>query len=358
MEAFLKTGKLGKSSKAADGTGKSDGTKSKRKDYPVPWVEKYRPRSITDVVQQEEVVAVLARILQGADLPNLLFYGPPGTGKTSTILAAARQLFGDGYKQRILELNASDERGISVIREKVKKFSQLTVSSTLPDGQPCPPFKLIILDEADAMTVAAQSALRRTMEKETKSTRFCLLCNYLTRIIPPITSRCSKFRFKPLNEDMILGRLDKICGEEGVKFESGVLKTLIKISEGDMRRAITSLQSCHRLKGKDHVLTVEDVEEISGFVPMEWIEKLYSACLTGNYDKVDSVIEESCRNGLPAARIIDQFFHFTLDNTDLNDEQKAKIFVKISECNFRLMDGGNEYLQLMDLGTAIMRIVT
>jgi replication factor C subunit 2/4 len=287
----------------------------------------------------------------------LLFYGPPGTGKTSTILAAARQLFGDCYKERILELNASDERGISVIREKVKKFSQQTASGTLPDGRPCPAFKLVILDEADAMTVAAQSALRRTMEKETKSTRFCLLCNYLSRIIPPITSRCSKFRFKPLKDDMILQRLEKICGEEGVRFESGVLKALIKLCEGDLRRAITSLQSCHRLKGKDHVLTIADVEELSGSVPMKWVEDMFEACQTGNYDKVDEVVDKMSRGGLPAAKVLDQFFHFALDNDGLTDGQKAKIFQKISECNFRLMDGGSEYLQLMDLGTTVMLTV-
>jgi replication factor C subunit 2/4 len=180
------------------------------------------------------------------------------------------------------------------------------------------------------MTHAAQSALRRTMEKETKSTRFCLLCNYLSRIIPPITSRCSKFRFKPLKDDMILERLEKICLAEAVKFESGVLKALIKTSEGDLRRAITSLQCCYRLKGPDHILTIPDVDEMSGNIGEEWIEKFYQACQTGNYDRVDTIVEDMTRNGLPAAKLLDQFFHFILSNEGLPDIQKAKIFQKIS----------------------------
>jgi len=354
MDAFLKTGKLGRSQPRADGSSRQDDKKTK---YPVPWVEKYRPKSITDVVQQEEVVAVLNKTLEGADLPNLLFYGPPGTGKTSTILAAARQLFGDNYKDRILELNASDERGISVIREKVKSFSQLTASSFTINGKPCPPFKLIILDEADAMTNAAQSALRRTMEKETRSTRFCLLCNYLSRIIPPLTSRCSKFRFKPLSEEMLRSRLTHVATEEKVKFHDGVLKAIVKVSDGDLRRAITNLQSCVRLKGIDHVLTVADVHDISGVIPDDWIEKLYAACVTGNYDKVDEYVELVNRQGFPAAKIMDQFFQYTLEKNDLDDVKKAQIFRKISECNYRLMDGASEYLQLMDFGTSVMRAV-
>jgi len=176
-------------------------------------VEKYRPEKVEDVAHQEEVVKTLkTSILQG-NLPHLLFHGPPGTGKTTTILAVARELFGpELYKQRILELNASDERGISVIREKVKNFAQGAVGGQKTPGYPCPRFKIIVLDEADTMTPDAQSALRRVIELHSKVTRFCLICNYVTRVIEPLASRCAKFRFKNLPVDSMIARLEHIAG--------------------------------------------------------------------------------------------------------------------------------------------------
>ncbi|CAG2123270.1 unnamed protein product, partial [Medioppia subpectinata] len=156
-----------------------------------PWVEKYRPNTLEEVVHQSHIIAMLSKYLTNDcfnELPNLLLFGPPGTGKTSTIIALAKQLFQTQYKNRVLELNASDERGIAVIREKVKSFAQQSVSSA---SKSIPAIKLIILDECDSMTRDAQSALRRTMETEAKTTRFCLICNYVSRIIEPLVSRCS-----------------------------------------------------------------------------------------------------------------------------------------------------------------------
>merc|ERR1719470_178234 len=220
--------------KSNDGQGSS--LKSEKK--AVPWVEKYRPRTIEDVAHQEEVVSVLRNTVKGNEFPNLLFYGPPGTGKTSTILAVARQLFGpELYKSRVLELNASDERGIQVIREKVKSFANLAVSGKRSDGTPCPPYKIVVLDEADSMTTHAQAALRRTKEKQTKTTRFCLICNYVSRIIEPITSRCAKFRFKPLSVDSIKERLQLITSAENVDISEDGMDAIVLTSEGDLRKA-------------------------------------------------------------------------------------------------------------------------
>src|SRR5271167_1053840 len=183
----------------------------------------------------------------------MLFYGPPGTGKTSTILALAKELYGpELVKSRVLELNASDERGISIVREKVKDFARMQLSNPSAAYRaqyPCPPYKIIILDEADSMTQDAQSALRRTMETYSKITRFCLICNYVTRIIDPLASRCSKFRFKSLDQDNAKKRLEEIAEMEGVRCEDKALDALIRCSEGDLRKAITFLQSAARFMG-------------------------------------------------------------------------------------------------------------
>ncbi|XP_026481018.1 replication factor C subunit 4-like [Ctenocephalides felis] len=347
MQAFLKGGKITTEKKPSK-------SNVEKKTAPTPWVEKYRPKSVDDVVEQGEVIAVLKKCLSGADLPNLLLYGPPGTGKTSTILAAARQLFGDIYKDRILELNASDERGIHVIRSKVKTFSQLSASATRPDGKPCPPFKIIILDEADSMTHAAQSALRRTMEKETKTTRFCLICNYVSRIIPPLTSRCTKFRFKPLGEEKVIERLNFISAEENITISEGVLKTLAVTSGGDMRRAITCLQSCSRLRGKDQEIRESDMFEVTGLIPDRKIVELLEVCKTSNYSKLEDFVEELNLSGYSIAQFFEQFNEYLVNTDGLTNKQKAMIGKKLGECCYRLEDGGSESLQMMDLGCHII----
>lgn len=220
-----------------------------------PWVEKYRPRTLDDVKSQEHATETLRRMVNASNLPHLLLYGPPGTGKTSTILALAHELYGpELFASRVLELNASDERGITVVRERIKTFAAQHLvnppsSKEYRERYSCPPFKIIILDEADQLSQDAQGALRRVMENFSKITRFCLVCNYSSRIIEPLASRCSKFRFKALEGSQARERVAFILQAENVKYENGVLERCLKVSDGDLRRAINLLQSAARLVG-------------------------------------------------------------------------------------------------------------
>ncbi|KAH3810557.1 replication factor C subunit 4-like [Dreissena polymorpha] len=354
MQAFLKTGTLGSSTKEKTDALQGSSKESKQKKKHIPWVEKYRPRTVDDVAYQEEVVAVLKKSLQGSDLPNLLFYGPPGTGKTSTILAASRELFGDIYKTRVLELNASDERGIAVIREKVKTFSQQSASSVRPDGKPCPPFKIVILDEADSMTDAAQAALRRTMEKESKSTRFCLICNYVSRIIEPIASRCAKFRFKPLAEEILKKRLRHICDEEKIACEDEALSALLYTSEGDLRKAITFLQSASRLKAEE-TITQADIYNIAGVIPDDVLDSLITVCHSNSYEKLQANVQELMNEGHAASQLILQLHDKLVQLDELTDKQKSVVLEKLAVVDKCLMDGADEFLQLMSLCSILMQ---
>lgn len=351
MDAFLKTGKVG----VGAVSGKE---KVVAKARAVPWVEKYRPRTVTDVAYQDQVVALLKKSLSGADLPNLLFYGPPGTGKTSTILAAARDLFGDIFNQRILELNASDERGIQVIRDKVKNFAQQTATGKRSDGQPTPPYKIIILDEADSMTKDAQSALRRTMETCGKSTKFCLICNYVSRIIEPITSRCAKFRFKPLAEEVLVTRVEMICEKEGVKLSEDGKAAIIKTSEGDLRKAITSLQSAARLKGgTGKEIVEEDIYEITGVIPVKYIEGILDICQLNSYERLEKYVDDMMIEGFSGHQLINQLQEFVV-SSGLTDQQKSEICSKLGSAESCLLEGADEYLQVMAVTSHMMKVLS
>ncbi|KAJ5463456.1 hypothetical protein N7475_008400 [Penicillium sp. IBT 31633x] len=371
------------SSKAKAGDSKEDTTRLQ------PWVEKYRPKTLDDVAAQDHTTKVLQRTLQASNLPHMLFYGPPGTGKTSTILALAKSLFGPAlYRSRILELNASDERGIGIVRDKVKNFARAQLSQ--PTGldaayraqYPCPPFKIIILDEADSMTQDAQSALRRTMETYSRITRFCLVCNYVTRIIEPLASRCSKFRFKMLDNSAAGSRIADIAKQEGLQLEDGVVDTLIRCGEGDLRRAITYLQSAARLVGatkpaaaKDadddaemtdagsnsSVITVRNIEEIAGVVPDNILDSLMQALQpTGGgsvYEAVSGVITDLVADGWSATQLIGQLYRRVVFSEAIPDIQKNKIVMLFSEMDKRLVDGSDEHLSMLDLALRIAGVL-
>ncbi|KAI8329699.1 P-loop containing nucleoside triphosphate hydrolase protein [Chlamydoabsidia padenii] len=332
---------------AATGQNKAD-----KKTQIKPWVEKYRPKTIDDISSQEQAVAVLKKALQSNNLPHLLFYGPPGTGKTSTILALAQELYGPKLaKSRTLELNASDERGINIVREKIKNFSRSTLTTGDSDSKyPNPPYKIIILDEADSMTKDAQSALRRTMETYSKTTRFCIICNYVSRIIEPITSRCAKFRFKPLPTEDLTSRIETICEKENVQLANGAMNALIKASNGDLRKAITFLQSGANLHKNDSI-TVGTINEMAGRIPDEEMENLIKILESGNTDNIETVSQDLMNSGYSGELLVSQLNDVIAQNEFLNLStlQQSKISQVLGTADFRLIHGADEHIQVFNL---------
>jgi replication factor C subunit 2/4 len=320
----------------------------------IPWVEKYRPRGLDAVCAQEEAVSMLKSVLtKGDELPNLLFYGPPGTGKTSTIIACARDLFGNLYSERILELNASDERGIDVVRHKVKEFAQKTANSSRSDGKKCPNYKLIILDEADSMTKSAQEALRRTMEVYSKTTRFCLLCNYVSRIIDPITSRTAKFRFRLLPSEIQRRQIDMIVEKESVNISQNGIDKLIEVAGGDMRRAITYLQSLHRLNPDE--IVPNDVFEIAAMCDDEKVDGIIKAAQEISFDKMITKAKELLLDGYPACQFFSQLLDKIVSDEMIPDSKKIPIIEQIGQADYALNDGADEELQMMAVCSVMFR---
>ena len=317
----------------------------------IPWVEKYRPNCLDDIWSQEDVIRPLKKGLNDKNIPHLLFFGPSGSGKTSTILALGKELFGkELYRDRIIELNASDERGINVVREKIKTNAQYAVKNV--KGVEMPPWKIIILDEADTMTPDSQFALRRIMEDYSRITRFCIICNYHNKIIDPIVSRCSLHRFKPIPKDLIIQRLEDICSSENFKCNKKLLIKIVKICRGDLRKAINFLQRCHNTFGDD--INEALLDEISGIIPKKELEDLVNYSLAKKSNKVDSIILNFIRNGYSLVNQIITISEIISNNKKIDTQQKSRIAIKLTEIDDNLIKGCNEYIQFMRLFYFIM----
>lgn len=319
----------------------------------IPWVEKYRPATIDEVAQQEEVVGALRSSLKTGELPNLLFYGPPGTGKTTVALALVRQHFGKDYRTRVKELNASDERGIQAVREKVKTFAQLAIGTNHADlASSKAQFKVIILDEADSMTHDAQASLRRIMEEFVNVTRFIIICNYVSKIIEPLHSRCSKFRFTLIGAEFQKSRLLHIAEQEKVKLGPGALDTLIKLSKGDMRFAVTMLQTASG--GLNGEVDEQALVEVACSVPNDKVQGLIrevAAAKTTN--AVVQVVRNFLLEGYSGQQILDRLLTILTDDASIKDATKAKCALLFSQVDERLTQGCDEELQLFWLFSAL-----
>ncbi|QIW23337.1 replication factor C small subunit [Sulfolobus sp. S-194] len=301
------------------------------------WAEKYRPRSLDDIVNQKDIVERLKRFVKDKNMPHLLFAGPPGTGKTTAALALVHDLYGDNYRQYFLELNASDERGIDVIRNKVKEFARTVAGGNVP-------FKVVLLDEADNMTADAQQALRRTMELYTETTRFILACNYLSKIIEPIQSRTALFRFYPLKKEDVVARLAYIAKNEKVEYDQKALETIYDITQGDMRKAINILQASS-VYGK---VTVEAVYKVLGLAQPKEIREMITLALQGNFLKAREKLRDLLVNyGLSGEDIIKQI-HREVTGNEINipDDLKVLLVDYIGEVEYRIMEGADDEIQL------------
>lgn len=310
------------------------------------WVEKYRPRHLSDVIGQIEVTNKLKVYVERKNIPHLMFSGPPGVGKTASAIVIAKQIFGDTWTLNFKELNASDERGINVVREQIKDFAK---TSSIGDSE----FKIIFLDEADALTGDAQAALKRTMERYTNSCRFILSCNYSSKIIEPIQSRCSVYRFKGISPEDMKNRLKYIAGQEKLNINEQVLDSIVYVAETDMRRAINCLE-ISSLMSKD--ITVDSIYKSSGLAHPDEIKELLNLSLKGSFigglNRLDTLLIEQ---GLSGLDILKQLFKETMSLV-IEDKMKIDIIEKIGDCDFRISEGSDEMIQMKFLITQIIKI--
>ncbi|KYQ94473.1 replication factor C subunit [Tieghemostelium lacteum] len=306
----------------------------------LPWVEKYRPKEIKDIVGNEDTVNRLECISHDGNLPNIIITGPPGTGKTTSILCLAAALLGPNYKEAVYELNASDDRTLDVVRDKIKTFANKKV--TLPPGR----HKIIILDEADSMTTGAQQALRRIMEIHSNTTRFALACNQSSKIIEPIQSRCAVLRFTKLTEAQILKRLKEVTDAEKVSYDASGLEAIVYTSEGDMRQALNNLQATYSGFG---YVNHENVFKVCDQPHPEEIMKIINFCANGMTREAHEALLSVWHDGYSCIDILSTFFKVTKTIPNLPEYQKLEFLKEIGFINYRASSGLNSFVQLTGL---------
>jgi replication factor C small subunit len=300
------------------------------------WTEKYRPKDFSEVKGQKDIVKKVKAFVKQKNMPHLMFTGPAGVGKTTLALVIARQLFGEEYRNNLLELNASDERGIDVVRSKVKDFARTRAIGDVP-------FKIIYLDECDALTREAQQALRRTMENYTQTCRFILSCNYSSKIIDPIQSRCSVFRFKPLSKDEMFEIIGKIAESEKLKIDDKAKDAIFEVSGGDCRRAENILQATSAVT--EHI-TDEAIFSMASVAKPKEIKEILETAVKGDFLSARKKLLDTMLNyGLSGIDVIKQI-QKEIWNLDIDGRKKVELIDKCGDIEFRMTEGSDEYLQL------------
>lgn len=319
-------------------------------DKELPWTEKYRPKTLDDVIGNKDVITQFKKIRDEGNINHMILAGSPGTGKTTSVSCLARELLDDDFYQAYIELNASDERGIEVIRNKIKDFCQKAVN--LPPNK----HKIIFLDEAESLTIQAQQALRRIIESFATTTRFAMACNTSTKLIDAIQSRCNIIRFSKVTPEEMHPRVLQICKLEKVKFDKEGIATLIEFSNGDMRTLLNNLQMIHYTFGK---VTKKNVEKIVNKPSASTLHATMKYIFEDeNFEEADISLTEIINKGYSALDIVECIFYTVKDYPDLDPELRIRALSLVGETQFRVSQGADAYIQLISLLSKIYLLVT
>ena len=300
------------------------------------WTEKYRPDDFSEMVGQDEIVNRAKAFVKQGNMPHLLLAGPPGVGKTTLSLVMAKQLYGENWRANVLELNASSERGIDIIRNTVKDFARTRSIGDVP-------FKMCLLDEADSLTREAQQALRRTMESYAATCRFILLANYSSKIIEPIQSRCAVFRFKPLSKEQLVKIIDKIAASEGIKVDEKGKDAVIEVSEGDCRKLENIMQSCAAIS---ETITEDVVYSIASAAKPKEIKEVITLALGSNFIQArNKLLETMLNHGLSGLDLV-KYIQKEVLSLEIDNRKKLELVEKCGEIEFRMSEGADEFIQL------------